>query len=314
MAPIDETPPILAEDRSSGFRIFQLLATMASVLFVGGLSWHFEVGGERMFRVVAPVAGLMGGILTNLLTMLVSRNVATVFGREFASYFNSAVAYVFIIIFLGFAGLYFLVFRDFFAANRAEMRALFEGLPYALLVLVPAISMRIWSEEKKMKTFHLLMTLPIRPTEIIAGKFLAAWSVLGLAILLTLPVPITIELMSDLDWGPVVGGYLGAFVLSGAYLAIGLFVSGMTENQLIAFVLTIVLLAPLVFIGHPFTIRAFEDVSPVVADVCAAVGIVSHFENVARGVVDSVDIVYFLSLILFFLGLNRYTIESHRFG
>lgn len=240
-------------------------------------------------------------------------NVWTIFRRELSSYFNSPIAYVFILIFLGVSSAYFLAFRNFFEVNRAEMRLLFEGLPYGFLVLVPAISMRIWAEERKLKTFHLLMTLPMRPTEIILGKFFAAWAVLGLAVLLTLPVPITIEVMSSLDWGPVAGGYFGSFILVGAYLAVGLFVSGLTENQLIAFVLTLVVLVPLAAVGHPNTLRAFQD-TPRVADAFGQIGIVSHFESVARGVIDSGDLVYFLSLIVFFLGLNRYTIESHRFG
>ncbi len=240
-------------------------------------------------------------------------NVWTIFRRELSSYFNSPIAYVFILIFLGVSSAYFLSFRGFFEVNRAEMRLLFEGLPYGFLVLVPAISMRIWAEERKLKTFHLLMTLPMRPTEIILGKFLAAWAVLCLAVLLTLPVPITIETISSLDWGPVAGGYLGSFILVGAYLAVGLFVSGLTENQLIAFVGTLVVLVVLALVGHPNTIRAVEDM-PRLADFFGQIGVVSHFESVARGVIDTGDLVYFVSLIAFFLGLNRYTIESHRFG
>ena len=246
--------------------------------------------------------------------MLHPANVWTILRRELSSYFNSPIAYVFIVIFLLISGAYLLEIRDFFDTNRAELRPLFEGLPYAFLVLVPAISMRIWSEEKKMKTFHLLMTLPLKPSEIILGKFLAAWAVLGLALLMTLPIPLGIEMMTDLEWGPVIGGYLGAFVMVGAFLAVGLFVSGVTDNQIISFVLSLLILFPLIAIGHPRPLVGIQDDYPLIAHTFGQVGVLGHFESVARGVIDSSDLVYFLSLVLFFLGLNRYTIESHRFG
>ncbi|MBI4613274.1 MAG: ABC transporter permease [Planctomycetes bacterium] len=238
-------------------------------------------------------------------------NVATILRKELSSYFNSAIAYVFIFLFLIAASAYFFLFPPgFFEANRAEMRKLFEGLPYAFLVLVPAVSMRIWSEEKKLKTFQLLMTLPMRPGEIILGKFLAAWAVLCLAVLLTFPFPLAIEVLADLDWGPVAGGYLGAFLLVGAYLAVGLFVSGLFENQLISFVVTLVVLVVLALVFHPrFLIGA-----PALADLLVPLGVVGHFEGIARGVIDTQDLVYFVTVMLFFLGLNRYTIEAHKFG
>jgi len=226
-----------------------------------------------------------------------ARNINAIMRREVKSYFNSAIAYVVIVVFLAIIGWFHT--SNLFLSNVATMRLLFELVPIVFLFVVPAITMRLLSEEKKSGTIELLTTKPLHDAEIVLGKFLAAWALIGVALLLTLVYYVTIAALGKIDNGPVVGGYVGLMLMAGVYVAIGLLASSLTENQVIAFIIGFVFV---------FALFMFDKVLIYMPDTLASVveflGIDYHFGNVARGVVDSRDIIYFLSLLGFMLYLT----------
>lgn len=232
------------------------------------------------------------------------QNVLAIFRKEFQTYFNSPIAYVFITVFL--LVTIWLFFSSFFLINQATMRDFFGLIPLIFLLFVPAVTMRLWAEERKLGTLELLMTLPVSETQVVVGKFLASLAFLGVAMLLTVPLAITVEALGNLDWGPIVGGYLGTMLLGGAYLAIGLYISSLTENQIIAFILSAVVCFGLFIIGEdiilfklPALIRPFAQ----------ALGLGAHFDSIGRGVIDSRDLIFYASTIGFFLYLNVRAVE-----
>jgi len=230
-----------------------------------------------------------------------------IFRKEFKAYFSSPIAYIFIISFLVVVN--WLFFRSFFLTNQSSLRSFFSFLPWVFLFLAPAITMRSWAEEKKMGTLELLMTLPVKDHEIVLGKFLSGFCFLAVSLLLTFPLPITVMLVGQPDPGPIWGGYLGAFLLGGAYLAIGLFASSLTENQIVAFIVAIVFCFALLIVGETFVLL---NMPAMLVPVCTFLGLGAHFESIGRGVIDSRDILYYLSVIGFFLFLNQVAIESRR--
>lgn len=235
------------------------------------------------------------------------QNVMTLFRKEFKAYFLSPIAYVFITVYLVVTN--WLFFQGFFIMNQAEMRGYFSLLPWVFLFFVPAVTMRTWAEEKKVKTLELLLTWPVSDVQVVMGKFLASFAFLAIAILLSITVPVTVAVLGNPDAGPIIGGYLGSFLMGAAYLAIGLWVSSMTENQIVAFILGVVVTFALFIVGNPFvTMVAPSWLVPVLTYV----GLGSHFESIGRGVIDSRDIVYYLSVIGFFLFLNVVTLESRK--
>jgi len=218
------------------------------------------------------------------------RNVGPIFLKELRSYFNSAVAYVVIVVFLAFTGWFYA--SNIFLINLASMREMFETARWVLLFIIPAITMRLIAEEKKSGTIELLTTKPVHDDEIVIGKFLAAWSLIGFALLPTLVYYGTVASFGEIDNGPVVGGYLGLMLMAGVYVAIGLFASSITENQIVAFIIGIALIMVffvldkvLVFVPEGFV------------SVVEYLGIDFHFLNMARGVIDSRDVVYFASIL-----------------
>ncbi len=235
------------------------------------------------------------------------QNIIAIFKREFKGYFNSTIAYIFITFFLALTG--WLFFRSFFIVNQAEMRGFFAILPWIFLFFVPAITMRLWAEEKKLGTLEILMTLPVKDHEVILGKFLASYTFLAVTILLSLPLPITILYLGGPDKGPIIGGYIGALLMGGAFLAIGLFVSSLTENQIIAFIIAVAISFGLLIIGEQFVLFSLPD---WLVPICSYLGLGSHFSGIGRGVIDSRDIIYYLSVILFFIFLNTRTLEGRR--
>jgi ABC-2 type transport system permease protein len=224
-------------------------------------------------------------------------NINAIMRREVKSYFNSAIAYVVIVVFLAIVGWFHS--SNLFLSNVATMRLLFELVPIVFLFVVPAITMRLLSEEKKSGTIELLTTKPLHDSEIVLGKFLAAWALIGVALLLTLVYYVTIASLGNIDNGPVVGGYLGLMLMAGVYVAIGLLASSLTENQVIAFIIGFVFV---------FALFMFDKVLIYVPDTLASIveflGIDYHFGNVARGVIDTRDIIYFVSLLGFMLYLT----------
>lgn len=234
-------------------------------------------------------------------------NVLAIFKKEFKSFFISPIAYVFITVYLVVTN--FLFFQGFFIINQADMRGYFGLLPWIFLFFVPAITMRSWAEEKKVRTLELLQTWPVSDVEVVTGKFLASFLFLSIAILLSITIPITIFILGSPDPGPIIGGYLGTLLMGAAYLSIGLWVSSHTENQIVAFILGVVATFILFIIGNQFvTLIAPPSFVPILNYL----GLGNHFESIGRGVVDSRDIVYYLSVIGFFLFLNVQQLGSRK--
>jgi ABC-2 type transport system permease protein len=234
-------------------------------------------------------------------------NVLAFFKKEFKSYFISPIAYVFITVYLVVTN--FLFFQGFFIINQADMRGYFSLLPWVFLFFVPAITMRSWAEEKKVKTLDLLLTWPVSDIEVVLGKFLACFCFLTITILLSITIPITIAILGDPDMGPIIGGYLGAILMGAAYLAIGLWVSSNTENQIIAFILGVVATFVLFMVGNPFVTMAMPS---WMVPTLTYLGLGNHFASIERGVVDSRDVIYYLSIVGFFLFLNVQSLGSRK--
>ncbi|MDG5814516.1 ABC transporter permease subunit [Chitinispirillales bacterium ANBcel5] len=234
--------------------------------------------------------------------------VLAIFKKEFVSFFISPIAYIFITVYLAVTN--FLYFQTFFLVNQVEMRSYFSLLPWVFLFLVPAITMRSWAEEKKVKTLELLLTWPVSDVQVVLGKFLASFSFLAIVILLSLTIPVTLMILGNPDPGPIIGGYLGAILMGAAYLSIGLWVSSHTENQIVAFILGLVAIFILIMIGSPFmTLRMPSAMVPILSHLSLA----NHFESIERGVIDSRNIIYYLSVIGFFLFLNVQSLGSRKY-
>lgn len=238
-----------------------------------------------------------------------SSGIMTTARKELRSYFLSPVAVIFLGVFLVVTLFSFFYYAKFFARNIADVRPLFQSLPFLLIFLVSAITMRQWSEEQKMGTMEILLTLPVRTRDLVLGKFLAGMALVGLALALTLPLPITVANLGQLDWGPVVGGYVAAAMLASAYMAIGLCVSARTDNQIVALMVTAVICAVLYGLGSD-TVTGFFGTAG--AEVLRALGSGSRFASIERGVLDVRDLFYYGSLTAFFLLLNGHFIERQR--
>jgi ABC-2 type transport system permease protein len=226
--------------------------------------------------------------------------------RELKSYFNSPVAYVILTLFLLISGWFFS--SGLFLNNQAELRDVFAVIiPLSYLFFVPAITMRLIAEEKKSGTLELLVTLPVRDAEIVLGKYLAALLLLACALVLSFVYPLTLSLLGDLDGGATAAGYLGLLLLGGAYLSIGIFTSGLTENQIVAFITGFVLI-----FGFFMLDKMLVFFPGSIASVLEYLSVTYHFDNVARGVIDTRDLIYYLSLIALFLFLAVRTLEARR--
>lgn len=235
------------------------------------------------------------------------RTTLAIARKEFLTYFNSPIAYVFITVYLAFST--WLFFRSFFLFGQAEMRSFFVLLPWTFLVFIPAVTMRLWAEERKLGTFELLMSFPITTVQTVLAKFAASLAFVLIALALSFPIPALVAYLGDPDWGPILGGYAGALLMAAAYLAIGCFLSSITENQIIAFILTALCLFFLYVMSDDIVLSALPG---FLVSVASFVGISSHFENVARGLLDSRDLLYFLSVAILGLLLNTYAIEVRR--
>ncbi len=241
------------------------------------------------------------------------RQTLAVFRRELASYFATPLAYVFIVVFLFSTGIFTFYVSDFFRAGRADLQLFFFFHPWLYLFLIPAISMRLWAEERKSGTIELILTLPIPLWSVVLGKFLAAWIFAGIALGLTFPIWITVNILGDPDNGVIVASYLGSFVMSGAYLAIGSAVSGMTKNQVIAFVISVVVCFLFMLSGLPLVLDFFRPWAPqFLINTIASFSFLAHFESIQKGVIDVRDIVFFVSLIGLWLYVNKVVIESRK--
>ena len=230
------------------------------------------------------------------------RNTFVIAKRELGSYFSSPIAYVFLVIFLLLTGFFTFTAGQFFERGEASLGAFFGWHPWLYLVLVPAAGMRLWAEERRAGTLELLMTMPITPWQAIFGKFLASWIFIGIALALTFPVVLTANVLGSPDNGMICAGYLGSLLLAGAYLAVTCMTSAMTRNQVVAFILSVVACLFLILAGfNPVTDLMVRWASPAFIDTVAAFSVVTHFDGFQKGVIDSRDLAYFLSVIGFSL-------------
>lgn len=231
--------------------------------------------------------------------------------KELALFFSSPVGYLFLACFLTVTLFLFFWVEAFFARNVADVRPMFEWMPVLLVFLSAALTMRMWSEERRTGTLELVTTSPLSGWEFVLGKFLACWILLAIALLLTLPLPVTVSLIADLDWGPVLAGYLAALLLGGAYLAIGLFVSARTDSQIVSLILTSFACGAFFLIGTPLLTNL---VGEGLADIFRSLSSGSRFESITRGVLDVRDLYYYTSILAVFLTLNVYALEVQRWA
>jgi len=235
--------------------------------------------------------------------------------RELAAYFTSPVAYVFLVIFLLLTGFFTFTAGNFFERGEASLAAFFGWHPWVYLVLVPAVGMRLWAEERRSGTLELLFTMPITPWQAIIAKFLASWAFLAVALALTFPAVITVNVLGSPDNGIIFAGYLGSFFLAGAYLAVSCMTSAMTRNQVVAFILSVVICLFLLLAGfNPVTDLLTRWASPALVDTVAAFSVVTHFDGFQRGVIDTRDLAFFLSVIGFALFATGVILWGHRAG
>ncbi len=239
--------------------------------------------------------------------------VRAVAKRELFSYFNSAVAYVFIVIFLLMAGFFTFYVSNWFEAGQADLRSFFQWHPWIYILLVPAIAMRLWSEEKRLGTIEIVLTLPLKPGQVILGKFLAAWLFIGMALALTFPMVCTVAYLGEPDLGAIACGYLGSFLMAGAFLGIGVATSAMTGNQVISFIIAVVICLFFILAGYPPTINMLAGWTPLwFVKLLEKISFISHFAAVSRGVVDLRDMLYFVSFMFLSLYFNGLLLEWQR--
>lgn len=243
------------------------------------------------------------------------RHILTIAKREVTGYFASPVAYVFIVIFLLLTGFFPFMVSGFFERGQANLLAFFAWHPWLYLFLVPAVGMRMWSEERRLGTIELLLTMPITPWQAIVGKFLASWLVLALALALTFPIVLTANYLGRPDNGVILASYAGSLLLSGAYLSVSAMTSAMTRNQVVSFIVSVVLCLFLILAGWPpITNMLSQWASSWFVEMIAAFSVMTHFESIQKGVIDSRDVLFFLSVIGFCLFTTSVIIRAHRAG
>lgn len=243
------------------------------------------------------------------------QNIKTVAKRELTGYFASPVAYVFIVIFLLLTGFFTFMVSRFFAGDQASLMAFFIWHPWLYLFLVPAVGMRLWSEERRLGTLELLLTMPITTWQAIVGKFVASWIFLALSLALTFPLIMTVNYLGNPDNGVIFCGYIGSLLLAGGYLAVSCMTSALTRNQVVSFILSVVICLFLILAGWPpVTQMLVQWAKPWLVEGVAAFSVMTHFDSFQRGVLDSRDVVFFLLVMGFSLFCTGVIIRSHRAG
>ncbi len=240
-------------------------------------------------------------------------NILAIFKREFTSYFATPVAYVFIVVFLFMTGIFTFYLGAFYESNQADLEPFFRFHPWLYLFLIPAISMRLWSEERKSGSIELLMTLPISISDAVIGKYLAAWCFTGVALALTFPMWLTVNYLGDPDNTVILVSYIGSMIMAGGFLAIGSCISAITKSQVIAFVISVVICFMFILSGFPLVLDFFQGWTPqVLIDAIASFSFLTHFTSIKKGVIDMRDIFYFVALISFWLYANIVVIEAKK--
>ena len=241
------------------------------------------------------------------------RNTKAIIKRELASYFESPVAYVFMVVFLLLIGFLTFFVSRFYESGQADLRGFFFWHPWMFLILVPASAMRLWAEERRAGTIETLLTLPVTVTQVIVGKFLAAWIFIGLIVALTFPIVLTTVYLGAPDRGAIIGGYIGSLLLAGAYLSVGMLTSALTRNQVISFVLSLVICLFLLLAGWPPVTDLMVRWAPewLVRGV-AAFSFMPHYEAFQKGVLDLRDFAYYFSVMIFMLFGTHLVLENRK--
>ncbi len=238
-----------------------------------------------------------------------------IFKRELASYFATPLAYIFIVIFLVLSATFTFFMGGFFDRGQADLQAFFSFHPWLYLFLTPAVAMRLWAEERKSGTLELLLTLPVSVTATVLGKFLAAWVFTGIALALTFPIWITVNYLGNPDNGVILASYIGSFLMAGGFLAISAAVSAATDNQVIAFVVSVVVCFLFTVSGAPLVLDFFQAWAPLLlVTTVASFSFLTHFQAISNGVIDLRDIVFFASLIALFLTVNVVLVGMKKVG
>src|SRR2546426_7212290 len=244
-------------------------------------------------------------------------NIKTIAKRELGAYFTAPLAYVFIVIFLLLCGFFTFMVGGFFERGEASLvRPFFDWHPWFYLFLVPAVGMRLWAEERRVGTIELLLTMPITAWQAIVGKFLASWLFLALALFLTFPLVMTVNFLGSPDNGVIFGSYVGCLLMAGGYLAVSCMTSAITRNQVVSFILAVVICLFLILAGFPPITDFLSKLTgkPWIVDGVAALSVITHFEEFQKGVLDSRDLIFFLSLIGFSLFTTGVILRGHRAG
>lgn len=238
-----------------------------------------------------------------------------VFKRELAAYFNTPLAYIFIVIFLFLTGIFTFYLGSFFQRGQADLRPFFNFHPWLYLFLVPAIAMRLWAEERRSGSIELLLTLPISLADAVLGKFLAAWAFTVIALAMTFPMWLTVAYLGTPDHGVILAGYIGSALMAGGYLAIGACISATTKSQVIAFVVSVVICFLFTVAGAPLVLDFFAPWAPqLLLDLVASFSFLTHFNDITNGVIDFRDLVYFVTMIGFWLFANLVVVEAKKAG
>jgi ABC-2 type transport system permease protein len=240
------------------------------------------------------------------------RIVWIIASRELAAYFATPVATVFIVIFLALQGTLTFNAGGFFERGQADLVAFFNFVPWVLLLLVPAITMRLWAEERRLGTIEMLLTLPVTQFQAVLGKFLAAWAFCAIALALTFPFVITVNILGRPDNGVIAAGYLGALLVAGGFLSVGSAMSALSKNQVIAFVLAVTLCFAFALAASPIVGDFLRQSAPGVADVLRRVGVLERYQDFTRGVIDMPDFIYFASFIGFWLFVNAVIVDLRK--
>jgi len=238
---------------------------------------------------------------------------AKIFRREFASYFATPVAFVFLVIFLVMTGFFTFYLGNFYERGAADLVSFFSFHPWLYLFLMPALSMRLWAEERKNGSIELLLTLPINTWQAVLGKFLAAWAFAGVALLLTMTIWLTVTYLGDPDNGVIFAAYIGSWLMAGGFLAIGSCLSAITRNQVIAFILTVVICFMFLLLGLGQVDGFLRGILPqVIVDAIASLSFLTHFNSLSKGIIDLRDVVYFAAVMGFWLLASVQVIEMKK--
>jgi ABC-2 type transport system permease protein len=239
--------------------------------------------------------------------------IGVIFRRELYSYFSTPIAYVFIVIFLLLSGIFSFYLGNFFLRGQADLMPFFMFHPWLYLFLIPALSMRLWAEERKSGSIELLLTLPITVTSAVIGKYLAAWAFTAIALFLTFPIWLTVNYLGNPDNMIILAGYFGSLLMAGAFLAIGSCISAITKNQVIAFIITVVVCLAFILSGYPLVLDFFSSWTPaIIVDTIGSFSFLTHFDAIGKGVIDLRNIIYFASLIAFWLFATVVLIEMKK--